>query len=50
MSTLTLGGMVLHLVVHTADPHVHGGTGEYIPLAVVLVSGAVPQDRGLCVA
>ncbi|GAQ90378.1 phosphate transporter [Klebsormidium nitens] len=41
MTTLTLGGMVLHLVLHTADPRVHGGAGEYIPLAVLLVWLAV---------
>lgn len=38
LTTLTLGGMVLHLVVHAADTTGHGGPGEYIPLAVLLVS------------
>lgn len=37
MSTITLGGMVLHLVLHTRDPTVHGGAGEYIPLGALLV-------------
>jgi hypothetical protein len=37
MSSITLGGMVLHLVLHTRDPTVHGGAGEYIPLGALLV-------------